>query len=220
VALRDFYRGAMQSNLPSRIMFAVMALPFLFSACTSEPLLSRKAGVAAGELVVQSMLVAGRGSSSNPVDRNIEASGAAYLGGVIPVKWEHHLPARPVEKGSRFFVAGHARGPIPLVANLAKPGPHIVRLEIAGWQPHTLKLASPLRLRVGEGEVESWQPLFVNCRTGEIFTTEKLPALPLSPGSGTPYRVRQEPMLFVTTTEHRQRGWSKIGEMKPIAVSR
>jgi hypothetical protein len=197
-----------------------MMLATMLGGCTSEPLLSRRGGVAAGELVVQSMLVAARDCSSNPVDRNIEASGAAYLGGVVPVKWEHHQPARPVEKGSRLFVDGHARGPIPLLANLAKPGPHIVRLEIATWQPHTLKLASPLRLRVGKGEVESWQPLFVNCKTGEIFTAEKIPALALPLGSGTPYRVGPEPMLFVTTTDNHQRGWSKIGEMKPIAVSR
>lgn len=197
-----------------------MMLATLLGGCTSEPLLSRRGGVAAGELAVQSMLVLARNAGSNPVERNIEDSGAAYLGGVIPVKWEHHQPARPLEKGSRLFVDGHARGPIPLVANLAKPGPHIVRLEIAGWQPHTLKLASPLRLRVGKGEVESWQPLLVNCKTGEIFTAEKIPALSLPAGSGTPFRVGPEPMLFVTTTDNHQRGWSKIGEMKPIAVSR
>ena len=195
-------------------------LATLLGGCTSEPLLSRKGGVAAGELAVQSLLALAKNGANNPVERNIEDSGAAYLGGVIPVKWEHHLPARPVEKGSRLFVDGHARGPIPLVANLAKPGPHIVRLEIAGWQPHTLKLARSLRLRVGEGEVESWQPLFVNCKTGKIFTAEKIPALPLPAGSGTPYRVGPEPMLFVTTTDNHQRGWSKIGEMKPTAVSR
>ena len=199
---------------------AFMMLATMLGGCTSEPLLSRKGGVAAVELAVQSLIVLGRGSSSNPVDRNIEDSGAAYLGGVIPVKWEHHQPARPIEKGTRLFVDGHARGPIPMATNLAKPGPHTIRLEIPGWQPYTLKLAGPLRLRVGVGEVESWQPLFVNCKTGEIFTAAKLPSLPPNQGGGPAYRVGSDPMFFVTTTDHRQRGWSKIGEMQPIAAPR
>lgn len=210
----------MGTNTRAQILVAAILLPALLIGCTSEPLLSPKGGMAAAELATQGVLVLAKNAAHNPVERNIEDSGAAYLGGVIPLKWERRQPARPVEKGSRLFVDGHARGPIPLVANLAKPGPHIVRLEIPAWQPHTLKLASPRHLRVGKGEVESWQPLFVNCKTGEIFTAEKIPLLPLPPGSSTPYRVRPEPMLFVTTTDNHQRGWSKIGEMKPIAVSR
>ena len=210
---------------PSRIVFAVMLLPVLFSGCTSEPLLSRKGGVAAAELVTQGLLVLGRGGS-NPVERNLEDSDANYLGGVIPVKLPRRELARPVEKGSRIFVDGHARGCIPLVANFAKPGPHTVRLEIPGWQPYTLKLAKPFLLRVGLGDIESWTPVFVNCKTGDIFTAEKLPSFDpyqstATGGSpGTAFRVGPDPMLIVTTTDKRKRGWSKIGEMKPIAVSR
>src|SRR5438067_1561078 len=104
-------------------VLTLTTLTALLGGCTSEPLISRNGGMAAAELAIQGMLVLARSEANNPVERNIEDSGAAYLGGVIPVKWEHHQPARPVEKGSRFFVDGHARGPIPLVANLAKPGP-------------------------------------------------------------------------------------------------
>ena len=117
-------------------ILAAIALPTLFGGCTSEPLLSRSGGVAVGELGVQALLVLGRGGS-NPVADNLDASDMNYLGGVVPIPRTYRERARPVEKGSRLFVDGHARGSIPVIANVPKPGPHTVRLEIPGWQPHT-----------------------------------------------------------------------------------
>lgn len=211
----------MLSILPYRIMFASMALPFLLGACTSVPLLSRNGGMAAAEIVTQGVLGLG-GATTNPVDQNIEASGAAYLGGVIPVRWERHEDARPIETGTRLFVDGRSCGSVPLATNLAKPGPHTIRLEIPGWQPYSLKLANPVRLPVGKGQIESWPPVFVNRKTGGIFTAPKLTSLdPYWAGAGgnpnNTFRVGSEPMLIVTTTDKPRRGWSKIGEMKPLA---
>ena len=211
------FRFPMKLNPSSRLVFAAVVLPVLFAGCTSEPLLSRKGGVAAVELTVQSLVVLGRGTV-NPVEQNLEASDVNYIGGVIPVKKQRRERARPVEKGTRLLVDGHARGPIPLVANLAKPGPHTVRLEITAWQPYTFKLGNPFRLPVGSGKIESWPPVLVNCKTGEIFTAEKLPSF--DPYLSTAFRVGPDPMLIVTTTDKHHRGRSKIGQMTPIAVSR
>ncbi len=210
---------------PRPVVHAALALALILSGCTSEPLLSRKGGVAAGELVVQSALALGRSNAQNPVGRNIEDNGTAYLGGVIPVKGQRHERARPVEKGTRLFVDGHLRGTIPLSANLAKPGPHILRIEVPGWQPHTLKLDPSMRLPVGVGEVESWPPIFVNCRTGDIFTAPKLASLdPYLAGAGAnpnnTFRVGVEPILIVTTTTSAGRGWHKIGTMQRAPVAR
>ena len=203
----------------------VITLTVLLGGCTSEPLISRKGGIAAAELAIQGMLVLAKSEAGNPVERNIEDSGRAYLGGVIPVKGQLRERARPVENGARLFVDGRARGTIPLSANLPEPGPHIVRLEIPGWQPHTMKLAHPVRLPVGEGEVESWPPLFVNCKTGEIFTAQKLPSLdPYHSGAGgnpnNTFRVGRDPMFIVTTADNRSRGWTKLGQMLRAASER
>lgn len=209
----------MPSLLPCRILFAAIVLPFLLSACSSVPLLSRKGGVAAAELTIGTLAAYG---GANVVEPNIEDSGAAYLGGVIPVRWERHEDARPVEKDTRLFVDGRARGPMPLATNLARPGPHTVRLEIPGWQPYSLKLANPVRLPVAKGQIESWPPVFVNRKTGEVFTASKVTSVePYQAGAGgnlnNTFRVGSEPMLIVTTANKPRRGWSKIGEMKPLA---
>jgi len=206
-------------NLLSMVSAAV-ALPAFLGGCTSEPLLSRQGGVAVGELAVQTLVVLGRGEC-NPVADNLETSDVNYLGGVVPIPRTVRERARPVEKGSRLFVDGHAHGSIPVVANVPKPGPHTVRLEIPGWQPHTLTVAHPFRMRVGEGEIESWPPVFVNCKTGEIFTVEKLPHFDpwrsSEEGSnGRPaFRVGVDPMLVVTTADRRRIGSKKIGQMQP-----
>ena len=200
-------------------ILAAIALPTLFGGCTSEPLLSRSGGVAVGELGFQALLVLGRGGS-NPVNDNLDASDMNYLGGVVPIPRTYRERARPVEKGSRLFVDGHARGSIPAIANLPKPGPHTVRLEIPGWQPHTLTVANPFRMRVGQGEIESWPPVFVNCHTGEIFTAEKLPFFDPSRYSGTAFKVGPDPMLIVTTDDKRRYGGKMIGEMKSSSVAR
>ena len=161
------------------------------------------------------------------MERNLEDSDVNYVGGIIPVKKHRSERARPIEKGTRLLVDGHARGPIPLIANLPKPGPHTLRLEIPGWQSYTFKLEKSFRLRVGEGEIESWTPLLANCKTGQIFTAEKLPSFdPYQCGGaggtpGTQFKLGKDPMLVVTTTDHRRlRGLSKIGEMKPLAAPR
>lgn len=201
-------------------ILAAIALPTLFGGCTSEPLLSRRGGVAVGELGVQALVVLGRGMGGNPVNDNLDASDMNYLGGVVPIPRTHRERARPVEKGSRLFVDGRARGSIPVIANLPKPGPHTVRLEIPGWQPHTLTVAHPFRMRVGEGEIESWPPVFVNCKTGKIFTAEKLPFFDPSRYSGTAFKVGPDPMLIVTTADKRRSGGKMIGEMKSSSVAR
>ena len=200
-------------------ILAAIALPTLFGGCTSEPLLSRSGGVAVGELGVQALLVLGRGGS-NPVADNLDASDMNYLGGVVPIPRTYRERARPVEKGSRLFVDGHARGSIPVIANVPKPGPHTVRLEIPGWQPYTLTVANPFRMRVGQGEIESWPPVFVNCHTGEIFTAEKLPFFDPSRYSGTAFKVGPDPMLIVTTADKRRSGGKLIGKMKSSSVAR
>ncbi len=200
-------------------ILAAIALPAFFGGCTSEPLLSRRGGVAVGELGVQTLIVLGRGGS-NPVEANLEASDMNYLGGVVPIPRTRRERARPVEKGSRLFVDGHAHGSIPVIANLPKPGPHTVRLEIPGWQPHTLTVANPFRMRVGAGEIESWPPVFVNCKTGEIFTAEKLPSFDPSRYSGTAFKVGRDPMLIVTTADKRRSGGKLIGAMKSSNVAR
>jgi len=224
-----------KTNPTGRMVFASIFLPVLLSGCTSEPLLSRRGGVAAGELAVQSLCVLGR-SDFNPVEGNLEGSDVNYIGGVIPVNndpdhiWKIMPPSReralPIARGTRLFVDGHARGSIPMVANLPKPGPHTVRLEIPGWQPYTLKLGNPFRLQVGLGEIESWTPVLVNCKTGGIFTAEKLasfnPYQSAATGgsAGAAFRPGPDPMLLVTTTDKPHRGWRKIGELKPLAAPR
>ena len=181
--------------------------------------------MAAAELVTQGVLAVGR-VGSNPVERNIEDSGAAYLVGIIPVKGQPRARARAVERGTRLFVNGRSLGSIPLSANLAKPGPHAVRLEIPGWQPYTLKLGNPLRLAVGVGEVEAWPPVIVNCKTGEVFTARKLPSLdPYHAASAgdnpnITFRVGSAPMLLVTTADRRARGWDPLGQMRPAGATR
>ena len=205
-------------NLLSMVSAAV-ALPAFLGGCTSEPLLSRQGGVAVGELAV--LTLGAWVDKHNPVADNLETSDVNYLGGVVPIPRTVRERARPVEKGSRLFVDGHAHGSIPVVANVPKPGPHTVRLEIPGWQPHTLTVAHPFRMRVGEGEIESWPPVFVNCKTGEIFTVEKLPHFDpwrsSEEGSnGRPaFRVGVDPMLVVTTADRRRIGSKKIGQMQP-----
>lgn len=191
----------------------------VITGCTSEPLLSRRGGVAAAELAVETVCVLGR-SDFNPVEQNLEDSDLNYIGGVVPVKKEWIERDVRVDNGTRLIVDGRKRGFLPQVLKLQKPGPHVVRLEIPAHEPYEITLPATVSLRIGAKEVEAWPPIIVDCATGEIFTTSDTAHVDPDRNSGTRKKtdlqrvIGSAPILIVTTTDKRHAGWRKIGQLK------
>ncbi len=208
-----------------KLIHAGLAAAFL-SGCTSEPLVSRKgiSSVALGEVGIEALLLAsvvGGGVSSPKHLGNFDTSDTHYIGGIIPVAAEWSGRGRRVDNGTRLFVDGSKRGFLPRVLSLRKPGPHVVRLEIPAFQPYELTISQTIHLHVGQQDIEAWTPVIVDCLSGEIFTASDSASIDPDRNSGTHSKTHiaakagGSPLLIVTTTDKRQAGWRKLGELKP-----
>ena len=207
------------------LTLAVATLTCFTSSCTSEPIISRNgvSGVALGEVGIEALLAAsalGGGGSTPKHLGNFETSDTTYLGGFIPIK-QSHGSDRSIDNGTKFFVDGRKRGCLPRVLEVAKPGPHLIRIEIPAFQPYELTLSETIQIQVGQQSVEAWPPVIVDCLSGEIFTTRETATVNPDRNSGKrrptdlTKKVGDTPILIVTTTEKQQPGWRKIGQLHP-----
>lgn len=194
------------------------------TACTSEPLVSRKgvSGVAVGEFGIEALMaVAALGGATAAPEHlgNFDITNKVYVGGLIPVTMRSG-PGSRIDNGTNLFVDGRHHGCLPRVLKVRKPGPHVVHLEIPAFQPYELTLSETIQIRVGQTEVEAWPPVIVDCLSGEIFTTRDTSTVNPDRNSGQhratdiTKKVGGPPVLVVTTTDQKQPGWRKIGQLK------
>jgi hypothetical protein len=199
---------------------AVISLACI-SGCTSEPIVSRKgvSGLAAAEMGIETLMALNRAGGMPNDFGNMDVTDKYYLGGLIPVK-KTGGPDRRIDNGTRFFVDGRKRGCLPRVMKVSGPGPHTVRLEIPAFQPYELTLTEVVQLRIGQTEVAAWPPVIVDCLSGEIFTTHDTAAVNPNRNSGLrsstdlTKKAGGTPLLIVTTTDKKQPGWRKIGQLR------
>lgn len=192
------------------------------AACTTEPIVSRKgvSGVAAGEVGIEALIIAGGGRAAPDNIGNLDFSDTLYLGGIIPFKKPSGGLDIRVNNGTKLFVDGRKRGCLPQVLKVRAPGPHVVRLEIPAFQPYELTLSETTLIHVGQTDVEAWQPVIVDCLSGEIFTTRDTSTVNPDRNSGKrratelQKKVGGTPLLIVTTTDKKQPGWRKIGQLR------
>ena len=195
------------------------------TSCTSEAIVSRNgvSKMALSEVGMEALLAAcAIGGSGPSVEHlgNFDTTDTVYLGGIIPVKKTHGQDRR-INNGTKFFVDGRNRGCLPRVLEVAKPGPHLIRIEIPAFQPYELTLSETIQIQVGQQNVEAWPPVIVDCLSGEIFTTRETSTVNPDRNSGKRHstdltkKVGDTPILIVTTTEKQQPGWRKIGQLHP-----
>ncbi len=208
------------TTIPSII--AALALPAIFTGCSTHPIVSRKgvSGMAAGEVVLRTaalgLFTAARGAPKDYEIAPTDRSGRTYLLGILPVGI---APDERSENSTQLYVNKRNHGCLPVVTPLDGAGPHRITITVAAFQPWTTVLAKPIILSVRGRKINAWPPLIVEWLSGAVYTIRDGGNLDPDPGVDdekiTNLReiAGRAPLLIVTTGKHHAE-WRKLGELK------
>lgn len=214
----------MKNHTTIPAIIAALALPAIFTGCSTHPIISRKgvSGMAAGEVVLRTaalgLFTVGQGAPKDYEFAPSDRSGRTYVLGIVPVRSEADERS---EDSTQLYVNKRNHGCLPVVTPLDGAGPHRITITVAAFQPWTTTLAKPIVLRVPSGQIKAWPPLIVEWLSGAVYTIPDGGSLDREHEvdnkkiSNRRETAGRAPLLIVTTTGKHHPEWRKIGELKP-----